>query len=254
MASDSNKDINNETEVLDENSKKECHKCKLLEEENRKLEEENRKLVDEIEKFNNDLIGNKDFNKTLAAIIDKHKKEIKSKDDKIESKDEEIKSKDKEIKSKDDEIINLKKRHQYELGSAKTFRLSDDDKNNPTNLNEDISQIQEDLEFYVTNLRPKTDIEINLKNISRLLNDSKVKKTVLQRHVLRTILDYFDKYNRKNSLELQFLKQAEDLENLAKRLEKEPYTKATVFIRNNSLLNSSDKNPNSIAKFFRIFI
>ncbi|CAB4387241.1 hypothetical protein RhiirA5_363860 [Rhizophagus irregularis] len=417
MASDSNKDINNETEVLDENSKKECHKCKLLEEENRKLEEENRKLVDEIEKFNNDLIGNKDFNKTLAAIIDKHKKEIKSKDDKIESKDEEIKSKDKEIKSKDDEIINLKKKHQYELGSAKTFRLSDDDKNNPTNLNEDISQIQEDLEFYVTNLRPKTDIEINLKNISRLLNDSKVKKSkitytlnssselndymplikaVLQRHVLRTILDYFDKYNRKNSLELQFLKQAEDLENLAKRLEKErtgsdaitsalsvkirqqsfaalgnrgfsniketntlhdfikdskdklnkemesyrkildakkkedvekkvtdlirevvrlfyfrlktqepiaefkwlddndefepnqmeeydegenengsvemcifpliykndesqpnklqAYTKATVFIRNNSLLNSSDKNPNSIAKFFRIFI
>ncbi|PKY53943.1 hypothetical protein RhiirA4_409449, partial [Rhizophagus irregularis] len=231
MASDSNKDINNETEVLDENSKKECHKCKLL-------EEENRKLVDEIEKFNNDLI----VNKTLTAIIDKHKKEIKSKDDKIESKDEEIKSKEKEIKSKDDEIINLKKKHQYELGSAKTFRLSDDDKNNPTNLNEDISQIQEDLEFYVTNLRPKTDIEINLKNISRLLNDSKVKKSkftytlnssselndymplikaVLQRHVLRTILDYFDKYNRKNSLELQFLKQAEDLENLAKRLEKE---------------------------------
>ncbi|RGB23934.1 hypothetical protein C1646_727304 [Rhizophagus diaphanus] len=226
MASDSNKDINNETEVLDENSKKECHKCKLLEEANRKLEEE-------IKNSNSNLIGNDNFNIVLAAINDKHKKEIKTKDD--------------EIKSKDDEIINLKKKHQYELGSAKTFRLSDDDKNNPINLNEDILQIQEDLEFYVTNLRPKADIEINLKNISKLLNDSKVKKSkitytlnssselndymplikaALQRHVLRTILDYFDKYfldkyNRKNSLELQFLKQAEDLVNLAERLEKE---------------------------------
>ncbi|CAB4437286.1 unnamed protein product [Rhizophagus irregularis] len=229
--SDSNKVIiNNEanlTEVLDENSKKECHKCKLL-------EEENRKLVEEIVKSNSNLIGNDNFNITLAAINDKHKKEINSIFDVI-------KSRDKEIKSKDDEIIDLKKKHQYELGSAKTFRLSDDDKINFINFNEDISQIQDNLELYVTFLRPRSDIEINLKNINKLLNKYKVRKSkitytlnnssvnhvhlikaVLQRHVLHTILDYFYQYNQKNSsLEFQILKLAEELEYSAKQLEKE---------------------------------
>jgi hypothetical protein len=224
----------NETNSIEVFDKKECHKCKILEEKNSKLEET---IKENIEKSNNSLIGNTDFNITLAAVKKKYEEEIKSKND--------------EIKSKNDEIINLKQdnsKYQSKLGSATTFRLSDDDKNNPVQLNEDISQMQEDLESYVTNLRPKSDIDINLKNITNLLNDSKVKKNkstftlnnlselndinddiplikaVLQRHVLRTILDCFSEYQRKNNrkiLELQFLNKAEELEKLAKRLEKE---------------------------------
>ncbi|GBB91275.1 hypothetical protein RclHR1_18450005 [Rhizophagus clarus] len=233
------------TEVLDENSKKECRECKLLEEQNRELEERIKEL---------NIIGNTDFNITIAAIKKRHEEEIKSKDEEIKSKDEKIKSKDEEIKSKNEEITKLKQensKYQFKLGSATTFRLSDNDKNNPVQLNEDISNIQDGLDSYVTNLR-KSDVDINLKNITDLLNKYRAKKNkntntftlnnlneideinddiplikaVLQRHVLHTILDSFSDYQRRNSrknppLELQFLNKAEELEKLANRLEKE---------------------------------
>ncbi|GET54543.1 kinase-like domain-containing protein [Rhizophagus irregularis DAOM 181602=DAOM 197198] len=60
-------------------------------------------------------------------------------------------------------------------------RLSDEDRSVTVQLVVDISRLQDDLEIYVTNLRP--NININYKN------------AVLQRHVLETIFGYVPVYN-----------------------------------------------------------
>ncbi|GES97356.1 kinase-like domain-containing protein [Rhizophagus clarus] len=89
-------------------------------------------------------------------------------------------------------------------------QLSDDDRGVTVQLVDDILRLQDALEIYVTNLRPK--IEVNLKNVNCLLSKYKSKtrwsskssdlplvKAVLQRHVLERIFDYVSEYSRQNS-------------------------------------------------------
>lgn len=88
--------------------------------------------------------------------------------------------------------------------------MSDDDRGVTVQLVDDILRLQDALEIYVTNLRPK--IEVNSKNVNNLLSIYKSKtrltskssdipliKVVLQRHVLETIFGYVSMYiNNKN--------------------------------------------------------
>ncbi|PKC17257.1 hypothetical protein RhiirA5_460970 [Rhizophagus irregularis] len=119
--------------------------------------------------------------------------------------------------------------YQSALGNATNFRLNDNDKNNSFQLTEDILRLQDDLELYVTSLRP--NININYTNVKNLLSKYKSKtrlsskfsdnipiiKAVLQRHVLETIFGYFSVYaNTKNfsepySLEALIANKAEEL-------------------------------------------
>ncbi|RGB33480.1 hypothetical protein C1646_815997 [Rhizophagus diaphanus] len=147
-----------------------------------------------------------------------------------------------EAKYKELEKINsnLKKRvskYQSALGETKNFRFDDNDKNNSVQLKNDILNLQDALEFYVTNLRP--DIDINYKNVNNLLNKYKSKtmiaskhsdipliKAVLQRHVLETIFGYVSVYTTyKNSgepyaLEALIAAKAEELILLTQKFEK----------------------------------
>ncbi|RIA90043.1 hypothetical protein C1645_823952 [Glomus cerebriforme] len=208
---------------LDENSINKCHNCQSLKEENIKLKENiiNLNMVD----------ANSGFNTTLAAVRKKYEEELNSKKDEI-----------KNLKEDNSKLREQVLKYQSKLGSATTFRLNDDDKNNPVQLNEDILRLQDDLAIYVTNLR-KSEVDINIKNILNLINKSKVKKNkytfslndpneitdiplmkaVLQRHVLKTILDYFPDYcKQKNSgLEAIFYNQALELEKLGETFKKE---------------------------------
>jgi len=104
--------------------------------------------------------------------------------------------------------------------------LSDDDRNVTVKFKDDILRLQDDLEDYVTNLRP--NIETNATKINNLLSKygSKTRltsssnipltKAVLQRHVLETIFSYASIYSYKNSsdsysLEAQIVHQTGDL-------------------------------------------
>ncbi|CAB4375344.1 unnamed protein product [Rhizophagus irregularis] len=147
-----------------------------------------------------------------------------------------------EVKCKELEKINsnLKKRvskYQSALGETKNFRFDDNDKNNSVQLKNDILNLQDALEFYVTNLRP--DIDINYKNVNNLLSKYKSKtristrysdipliKAVLQRHVLETVFGYVSVYTTyKNSgepytLEALIAAKAEELILLTQEFEK----------------------------------
>ncbi|CAB4416295.1 unnamed protein product [Rhizophagus irregularis] len=101
-------------------------------------------------------------------------------------------------------ITNLKDFQKYNLNTVKQKdQLSDEDRGVTVQLVVDILRLQDDLEIYVTNLRP--NININYKN------------AVLQRHVLETIFGYVPVYNNiKNfsephSLEALIAKKAEEL-------------------------------------------
>ncbi|RGB26304.1 hypothetical protein C1646_770604, partial [Rhizophagus diaphanus] len=112
--------------------------------------------------------------------------------------------------------------------SQQKDQLSDEDRGVTVQLVDDILRLQDDLEIYVTNLRP--NIDINYKNVNNLLSKYKSKtrltskssdmpliKAVLQRHVLETIFCYVPVYNNiKNfsephSLEALIAKKAEEL-------------------------------------------
>ncbi|CAB4437248.1 unnamed protein product [Rhizophagus irregularis] len=138
-----------------------------------------------------------------------------------------------EVKCKELEKINsnLKKRvskYQSALGETKNFRFDDNDKNNSVQLKNDILNLQDALEFYVTNLRP--DIDINYKNVNNLLSKYKSKtrisarhtdipliKAVLQRHVIETIFGYVSvftthkSFDKPYSLEALISNKAEEL-------------------------------------------
>ncbi|CAG8440602.1 18344_t:CDS:2 [Rhizophagus irregularis] len=126
------------------------------------------------------------------------------------------------------ELERINSNYQSALGNVTNFRLNDNDKNNSVQLTEDILRLQDDLEIYVTNLRP--NIEINYKNVKNLLSKYKSKtrlsstssdipiiKATIQRHVLETIFGYFSVYaNTKNfnepySLEALIANKAEEL-------------------------------------------
>ena len=77
-----------------------------------------------------------------------------------------------EIKNLEKINTNLKEeasKYQSALGAATSYQLGDDDDNNSVRLNEDIVNLQDSLEDYVTSLR-KTEIEVNLTKINNLLN------------------------------------------------------------------------------------
>ena len=57
--------------------------------------------------------------------------------------------------------------YQSALGIATNFNLSNDDQNHNVKLNENILALHDTLEHYVTNLKPK--IDVNISNAKKLL-------------------------------------------------------------------------------------
>ncbi|RHZ72274.1 hypothetical protein Glove_243g79 [Diversispora epigaea] len=103
-------------------------------------------------------------------------------------------------------------KYQAALGVATNTRLGDDDLNHSVKLKEDIKRLQTLLENYVTHLKPKTDININIEQIQILVqnydceidnteNPNKLLiKAILQRKVLDFVLEKYSSllYNHKN--------------------------------------------------------
>ncbi|GBC08045.1 hypothetical protein RclHR1_07890012 [Rhizophagus clarus] len=135
------------------------------------------------------------------------------------------------------ELERINSNLQSALGNVTNFRLNDNDKNNSVQFTEDILRLQDALEIYVTNLRPK--IEVNSKNVNNLLSKYKSKtrlsskspdipltKAVLQRHVLETIFSYISLYadntnfGEPNSLEAMIANKSEELIQLTQKFGK----------------------------------
>ncbi|CAB4375402.1 unnamed protein product [Rhizophagus irregularis] len=91
--------------------------------------------------------------------------------------------------------------YQSALGVATNFQLSDDDQNHGVKLNNTISELNDNIKKYITNL--KQDIVVNIEEVKKLLllykcstkitsqkKDRLIIQAVLHRHVIETIFSY----------------------------------------------------------------
>ncbi|GBB94069.1 hypothetical protein RclHR1_22870003 [Rhizophagus clarus] len=141
----------------------------------------------------------------------------------------------KSLKQKNKDLEDEAAKYQSALGIATNFDFNVDDPNNNVKLGQDILSLQDTLENYVTNLKPKIDVDIN--KIRELLLkygcQSKISdeepnrpliKAVLQRYALEEILAqadfYFESFkdsNKDHHLESKIISQVAVLNDLMKK-------------------------------------
>ncbi|CAB5201055.1 hypothetical protein RhiirA5_350525 [Rhizophagus irregularis] len=154
----------------------------------------------------------------------------------LEQQLEEIKSQNQSLKQKNKNLEAEASKYQSALGIATNFDLNVDDQGDSVKLNKDILELHDTLENYVTNLKPKINVNINeakkllnkygcQTNISEEEPNKPLIKAVLQRHVLEEILtqaNYFFmnfKYsNKDHHLESEIVDRATYLTGLMEKL------------------------------------
>ncbi|CAB4375439.1 unnamed protein product [Rhizophagus irregularis] len=132
----------------------------------------------------------------------------------LEQQLEKIKSQNQSLKQKNKNLEAEASKYQSALGIATNFDLNVDEQGDSVKLNKDILELHDTLENYVTNLKPKIDVNINeakklldkygcQTKISEEEPNKPLIKAVFQRHVLEEILAqanfYFDFKNLKFS-------------------------------------------------------
>ncbi|CAB4434925.1 unnamed protein product [Rhizophagus irregularis] len=162
-----------------------------------------------------------DENANLMMMLEEY-------EDNIELLKTEIQS----LNQKNDDLEVEASKYQSALGIATNFDYNDDQNLN-VELNEDILALHDTLENYVTNLKPKIDVNIN--KAKELLRKYKCQikisdkepnkpliKAVLQRYVLEEILDkaetYFKRSNKECYLESDIVASTTNLTGLMERL------------------------------------
>ncbi|CAI2174176.1 6281_t:CDS:1 [Funneliformis geosporum] len=185
--------------------------------------EESLRIVDELRQENNELkdeknsLGRKysrlkqnfnDQKNTLQQLKQNNENRCNELDQKLKD----LRSQIRTLRQKNTELEDEASSYQSALGVATNFKLSDDDQNHTAQFNDDILALHDTLENYVTNLKPK--IDVNVDEAKKLLieygSQAKISskdpnkpliKAVLQRHVLREILKYVVDYFKRNNKE-----------------------------------------------------
>ncbi|CAG8625447.1 6258_t:CDS:2 [Rhizophagus irregularis] len=157
------------------------------------LEEEKENLQDEIRNLNKDKLmyekRNKDLQLDYDNLREKHNGNVN-----LENQLDDL---NKQNALLEDEASN----YQSALGVATNFQLSDDDQNHGVKLNNTISELNDNIKKYITNL--KQDIVVNIEEVKKLLllykcstkitsqkKDRLIIQAVLHRHVIETIFSY----------------------------------------------------------------
>ncbi|CAG8593926.1 12165_t:CDS:1 [Funneliformis caledonium] len=143
--------------------------------------------------------------KVTLQQLKQNKEKLESRCNELDQQLKEKRSQIRVLKQKNTELEDEASSYQSALGVATNFKLSDDDQNHTVQYNEDILALHDTLENYVTNLKPK--IDVNVEEAKKLLieygSQAKISskdpnkpliKAVLQRHVLREIFKYVNKY------------------------------------------------------------
>ncbi|GBB98352.1 hypothetical protein RclHR1_03200002 [Rhizophagus clarus] len=182
-------------------------------------------LQDRNEYFKNENANLKMKLKEYEKITESLKAETES----LKAETESLKAEIQSLKQKNDDLEAEASRYQSALGIATNFDYSDDQNLN-VKLNEDILSLHDTLEIYVTNLKPKIDVNVdNAKQLLRKFNcqtdkepEKPLIKAALQRHVLEEILDkaesYFKCSNNEYFLESDIVESATNLTGLMERL------------------------------------
>ncbi|CAB4491843.1 unnamed protein product [Rhizophagus irregularis] len=155
---------------------------KKLLDENNKLKEDNENLLRE----------NQNLKQNSAEAKLKLQQINEANPQKIHEQTEIIMSLQNQLSDKENNIRDLVQRnaklkdeaskYQSALGEAMNVHLSNDDQNHSVQLKKDISELQRNLETYVTSLKPK--IDINLKEVGRDLDSDSDYKVITHARVL----------------------------------------------------------------------
>ncbi|CAG8543519.1 11171_t:CDS:2, partial [Funneliformis mosseae] len=183
-----------------------------------------------------------DENNSFEAKYKKLEQQFNQNKEYFESRCNELEQK---LKDERSQILSLEKRngelekeasnYQSALGVATSFNLSDEDQNHTVRLNQDILALHDTLENYVTNLKPKINVDIKVaKQILRKYKcqteisdkdpNKPVIKAALQRHVLEEIIKqadfYFTRSNMEHYLESEIVSKTVELTNLMEKFYK----------------------------------
>ncbi|EXX58500.1 uncharacterized protein OCT59_009921 [Rhizophagus irregularis] len=206
---------------------------------NDKFEESKRKCDVALKQKCNDFEELNQKYKEQIGDLEDLKKQKEYFDSQYKKSEQQLKEKTTQIKSlkqKNKELEEEASKYQSALGIATSFDFNIDDQNNNVKLNQDILSLQDTLEIYVTNLKPKIDVNINEVNELLLTYECQSKisekdpnkpliKAVLQRRVLEEILAQADFYfkefkdsNKDHHLESNIVSKTVVLNNLMEKL------------------------------------
>ncbi|CAB5352014.1 unnamed protein product [Rhizophagus irregularis] len=171
-----------------------------------------------VEKLKRDIKGIEE--KYQNQIIDnqRYQNKIKLQEPRINQLQQDVKLKENQLKKLDNENGNLHQKNIYLLNQLENnfqqnilldetsnYQSEDTNQNHISSLNNDISQLSDNLKKYITDLNQ--DVIVNMEEIKKLLllykcsikitnqkDDQLLIQAVLQRHIIETILSYATKY------------------------------------------------------------
>ncbi|GBB88693.1 hypothetical protein RclHR1_15260003 [Rhizophagus clarus] len=163
-----------------------------------KIKSEEQNIVDQLQQSLN-------LKENQIQNLEKEKEKLETKNNNLAQRNTNLENKLGDLTKQNALLEDEAANYQSALGVATNFQLRDDDQNHGVKLNNTISELNDNIKKYVTNL--KQDIVVNIEEVKKLLilykcptkitsqkKDRILIQAVLQRHVMETIFEYANQY------------------------------------------------------------